>query len=762
MAARDISSSVPKRMPSQRRVTPQVQAPPSPTQQLDDLRRAAQDLQVEGEEQQQVVPGLDGEDDGELDPEMMEMFASLPDDVIQSLPEELRADVLLVRGKLNDLQRARDELAEMEERLAMLQYYKAHQDALQAEAEEEARAKGAIPAAVQEVDEEDEDESDGDEDGEGDEEDDDDGEDTGEEEGSEVEMTPEQAALLQKLEMLMGLEASLEAEAAAKTGEKSTAKATQDSQAMSPKIQEIKGDDAQDSTRVTAQQQELAAKQQRLQEILQQKRALEQERERLLQLKEKQDALRALQEQQSQLADLREQYEQLQSMRAMLEEQAAAAGDVEGEEEAFDEDDEDRQGEQENDGDEDFQQLPQEYRHYGRQPQVRFQEANALRRLGLAPSPTTETRSLAQYSTTSTRGGEGFDLDAVDDDKVAEDEAQVQQLLQELERQKALQAQLQQQMAFLEARQAGAARQGESDDGEDDDVQDSTAAADGMLGRLQALMQRVDNLRHMGNGVLRTTEFVRRTSANGVNGASDSGSDQSQDLPPTQVQDMDELRRNITHDRNYLLPGRISPRSGSVSVAQQTGYLESVASVPTEEDEVAGEHAALLEMLHAHDTDELPDPHQFQLLQELSTVRDRVQLLQAHLQDQRESMEQELGSASDDEVDGSYYNGQRYQGDEDDEARGINAMPDEQLISLQAAYNEERRREESHNLQLALQYSDALDPEERHEFFSLFFSRMRDGVSGAFVEAAQNFSLIMANLSLETEGVDRAVGPETR
>ena len=66
---------------------------------------------------------------------------------------------------------------------------------------------------------------------------------------------------------------------------------------------------------------------------------------------------------------------------------------------------------------------------------------------------------------------------------------------------------------------------------------------------------------------------------------------------------------------------------------------------------------------------------------------------------------------------------------------------------------EQRRLEEQHQLNLAMQYAQGFSGTERQEFFSLFFSRLREGAEGAFSEAAQSYTLILSGL---TTGADDA------
>lgn len=60
---------------------------------------------------------------------------------------------------------------------------------------------------------------------------------------------------------------------------------------------------------------------------------------------------------------------------------------------------------------------------------------------------------------------------------------------------------------------------------------------------------------------------------------------------------------------------------------------------------------------------------------------------------------------------------------------------------------EQRRLEEQHQLNLAMQFAAGLDDVERQEYYSLFFSRLREGAEGAFAEAAQSYTLILSGLN---------------
>lgn len=64
---------------------------------------------------------------------------------------------------------------------------------------------------------------------------------------------------------------------------------------------------------------------------------------------------------------------------------------------------------------------------------------------------------------------------------------------------------------------------------------------------------------------------------------------------------------------------------------------------------------------------------------------------------------------------------------------------------------EQRRLEEQHQLNLAMQYAQGFSGTERQEFFSLFFSRLREGAEGAFSEAAQSYTLILSGLTTGAE-----------
>eukprot|EP00043_Microstomoeca_roanoka_P013068 m.127546 g.127546 ORF g.127546 m.127546 type:complete len:1720 (-) comp15660_c0_seq1:252-5411(-) len=331
-------------------------------------------------------------------------------------------------------------------------------------------------------------------------------------------------------------------------------------------------------------------------------------------------------------------------------------------------------------------------------------------------------------------------------------------LLQKLERQRNALAAKQRQSAFQDADEEA----GQTEDDTNNAQRSSGSAQHQPLpvtDRVFDLLGRVEQLRNMGRNVIREAQEQRMRDTETTQTTS------SEENFGLRQAELDEILRNLDHEKGYLLPGRISPRSGSVSLAPCTGATTTDPSVVAEmsavpedeqapfEDDQAWEEPAdnVLEELDELDRleeeyratlenalDQTYDEADFMLRQQglmdnLNNVRERVLSLQQQINVTRAQRNSDLFDQSSMWLDQPV--------DEPDQAQAA-PLP---------VVEEERRLEEMHNLKLAMEYSKMLSRSERHEFFSLFFSRLQEGPYGAFVEAAQNYSLILANLDLPGE-----------
>ncbi|EGD77744.1 hypothetical protein PTSG_08833 [Salpingoeca rosetta] len=618
-------------------------------------------------------------------------------------------------------------------------------------------------------------------------------------------------------------------------------------------------DDVVESRRVAEARRELEAKRARLAELQAFRDRLIQEEQQLQQNSAAQEQYRELQEQQQQLADLRTQLAALKEQRAALLEQKRqrmlAAQQQQDEAESDGEDEAEEDGAQQ-------------------QRQRRQQQQEGV-----------------------DDGDEEEEEEDEEEDEVTEEsrEALAQQLSQELQRHQQLLAMLRAQKEGLRALRFGQAEQGtgedededERDEDEEDEQGSASAGGSGINSRIDALLGRVEQLRAMGHGVIREAQELRqrrqRSAAyhDGIEEVpeeeEDADDDDDEDVQQQQQEqqrqrrqrrglmgmeigpredelsglrqaEIDEVLRNLDHEKGYLLPGRISPRSGSVSLAPALGATTEPSVAAEMSTTMAGEgegdddgadaqaDAAEWQLEQDIMMDELDELHRLEeqyrntieaameqgdqnadfvirqrgLMDNLNRMRERVLLLRQQLGEQRTRGSADAEYWQDDEEDDDDYNtardamaravsGAEYRqhqrelqqrggmygreglsdvyeriaeynddmrmdgsgggGVDDDDDVVEDEEEDHRMDQVSnAAYAqtrediEIRRSEEAHNFQMALAYASILEPTERHEFLSLFFSRLMEGPFGAFVEAAQSYSLILANLDVRSDG----------